>query len=399
MKNLLNYGIDLNPIPISGIIGLGGNEPAVSMDDGSEWVIFMNKPVPYDIKFNKLLQLRPELFTTGSVMNTFYNNNSWNNFTTKQVVGALNGVWLLISSAATNYYYLSTNKGVTWTIYTLPWPLAGRTYRALWDGTRFIMYAQSQTSSAVIESVDGISWGQSTGVSIALNELLLLNGVYIAWSAGNSFATSLDRVTWTNITGGFASPTLPNRQGNLVYHPPSGLYVTGTNTPAQYMTSPSLGVSSWTFRQPAEFLASINMITTGCPVVTNGNIILYFGSGGIYGYSYDAVTWVLGNVAGSEILYNTVPIGAYFDGTLFIVNYGSYGLFYSLTGLPNSWAFKKNLIPGSGILRCSDKTMSLNNTTCLFFEDLASEAVTYFCPQSGSAVGSISFQSNYMRIS
>jgi len=325
-------------------VTLPDNGDVLRAPDGTVWKCANGILLPYTSEFSDLAAQYPNMVSNGVALNGPFAGNSWQKWPTKGIVGAANGTWLMMQApfgagsftpSSADFYFTSTDGGVTWTKRTPP--LAGKGWVSLWDGTNFVIAATvATTTNGVWESTDGINWTPHTNVSLSTYDIQYGGGLYILLPVNStSYATSPDRVNWT-----LRSLPLVASAGGLdaqgfgqgTYNPGAGLWIVpagGSNT-ALYMTSPD-GIT-WTQRSYVAGGAGGGAGGSFSPrVASNATTTVAASANGTVSYTVDGINWVDVGVIANTV--NALPSMVYWNGTYFVYVLLTGESFYSADGI------------------------------------------------------------------
>lgn len=318
--------------------------------DGTVWKSINGIPLAYSATYSALLTDAPELVTSAVQMNGPLVSNTWQTLSSDCICGGTGGgaTWLMMpqSSATFPYYFTSTNAGSTWTKRSVP--VTGKVWRTLWDGTNFVMYANTTGATGVQESTDGITWTARTAISLTCVDLIFANSLYVAIGNSTTAATSTDRTTWTTRTTTATSTPLSNRtsMGNLTWNAGAGLWIMGTTTLGTIQTSPD--AITWTNRLVFDDSPSLSTLS-GVYFVSDSTTTVAVGLQGIYAYSTNGTSWTYGQLDANLSPQGNGPAFAYHDGTRFVVGYTTGSIIYYSTSGTGSWTrATRGALPGSG---------------------------------------------------
>jgi len=379
MSNLLNYLTlgkrlgELVTLPYNG-------DTFTSAIDGSVWKATNGNPLAYSATYSQLLTDAPYLLTNAELMNGPYYGNSWSILNVTGMVGgtAANSVWVMTGNV--NFYYTSDNNGTSWTQRTSPNP--GKSWGVtLWDGTNFVLVAQTTTTNGVYESTDGVNWTPHTAINGTWRDIIYGGGIYLAVQGTSStYMTSTDRATWTSRTLNIATGNIVGvGQGYLTYNAGAGLFVIGSSTANTYQTSAD-GIA-WDSRTTLDVNPAFNDFSTNVRFASNSTTTIAVGKDGYIAYSTDCINWTiinlfdLGFFASGTSTSNIV----FWDGTRFVVNYGSI-CFYSIDGI--NWARSTLMMPNGNNSNCITplgflSSSTLSSVNIFHQKDVTSTTPTY----------------------
>lgn len=311
------------------------NGDSFTASDGTVWKATTPVPLAYSSIYAGLITDAPELLTACTTMNGPLVANTWGGMLFDCICGGTGGgaTWLMVPTTSNiiPYYWTSTDAGATWTRRAIP--VTGKTWKTLWDGTNFVMYADITGATGVQESTDGITWTARTGISFTVRDFIFANSLYVALGNATTLATSTDRTTWTSRTMTAQSAVNNGRTGggSLTWNAGAGLWITGTTTAGTIQTSPD--AITWTNR--TVFNDNPNLITLASVVfASNATTTIAVGLRGTYAYSTDGINWTYGKIDADY--QASSPIFAFHDGTQFVV-YVLSGIAYYSTSGTGSW--------------------------------------------------------------
>jgi hypothetical protein len=197
--------------------------------------------------------------------------------------------------------------------------------------------------SLLIYSTDAISWTSVTIPSISAPQDIFYNGtrlVAIGSTTAAAYSSDLG-VTWTLTT--LPSITLAANfpgSGVITWSQSAGLFLIATSTAGTYYTSPD-GIT-WTSRTVAPSIYN-SFIGTQVKFASSPSKIVAMGLSGFFLTSTDGLNWTSGSISG--IAANTQCVQSYYDGTRFVVRYGT-ATYYSTDG--TTWTTAKFIGSSSG---------------------------------------------------
>lgn len=358
--------------------------------DGSVWLAQNGVPIAYTSDYAALLTEAPGVLSAGTLLGGPY-GGFWGDYKPRVIVGANTegATWLAVRDTLyPDYYYTSVDAGATWT--QRAYPVAGKLWAAVWDGTRFVLHAQGTAATGVQESVDGITWTPQTAASI--NTILSVQyegGVYLAWPTGGATqcATSADRITWTYRTCVSTAAPPGIRQG-LGYEPSwnagAGLFLAATGVTAGralYQTSPD--GETWTSRTGLDDL--IQTSTTGCAFASSATVTVAINRGPFVAYSTDGLNWTRAIISSSLINLTSLASALYHDGTRFVVVTDGL-IFYSTDGATWTLATRSRLPSGAATAIVKTPAgIAATFSSMVQFSDVTSTANSLVLPPAPSA--------------
>jgi hypothetical protein len=276
--------------------------------------------------------------------------NTWGNMLFDCICGGTGAgaTWLMVpaTSNVVPYYWTSVNAGSTWTKRAIP--VTGKLWRALWDGTNFVLYANSMGATGVQESTDGITWTARTGISLTVSDFLYANGLYVAVGSSTTSATSTDRTVWTSQTTTPWSGSVSNRTGvgAVTWNAGAVLWIMGTTTTGTIQTSPD--AITWTNRLVFDDNPALSTLSSVL-FVSDATTTIAVGQRGTYAYTTDGINWTYAQI--DPNYQATQPIAGFYDGTRFVV-YVLNGIAYYSTSGTGSWveAIRGKVAPGNPFL-------------------------------------------------
>lgn len=383
---------------IGEVLSLPYNGRKFTATDGTVWLSQGGVAEAYVSAYSGLITDAPQALSSGVLLPAPNGTNFWEVGPQGNIIAGGSGggsVWVMVPSTTTlGIYWTSTDAGQTWTQRTNP-AGAGSAWNVHWNGTQFILYTGSSTTSYT--STDGVNWTSRTCISLSPADIIYANSLYVVYpNGGSSAATSSDGITWTSRTlaSSAAGTTATIGGGLFTYNAGAGLWIGNSGTNGAYQTSPD--AITWTARtlpvtQAFKFSAPIRLAsnsTTTVAISAQWQEVLT---------TTDGINWTARGVVDSNVTNGTgVPSTLFWDGSRFvtvikgITYYSSNGTSWTRAvraNFPNSVTY---IVMPAGLAGFNASTGSI-----FYVSDVTSVTNNSVVPLSGGLDGVLT---SYMRI-